>query len=95
MAETISQLEASGFTHLMLACDNPDCRPAVMREMSFARIRELKPRWMVSAMTLEDLQAKMPCKRCGSRTIDMTPVDRRTETARLSAHSYPDYSRRG
>lgn len=93
MADTISILEARGFTHLQRSCEAPGC-PPLMSEISFARIRELRPRWMLSAMTVDEVRAKMPCKRCGSRSLSLTPVDRRAEAAARRAHSYPDYSQR-
>ena len=93
MADTISVLEARGFTHLQRFCGAEGC-PPLMSEISFARLRELRPRWMLSAMTIDDVRAKMPCKRCGSRQVSLKAVDRRAEEARLAAHSYPDHSRR-
>lgn len=92
MDETISQLEARGFTHLQRACDADGC-PRLMSEISFARIRELRPRWMLSAMTVADVRAKMPCKRCGNRMVSLKPVDRRDEMERLKKHTYPDFKR--
>jgi hypothetical protein len=90
--QTVSQLQIAGFTHLQRTCDTPDC-PSVMAEISFDQIRAMRPRWLVSAMTVDDLQAKMPCKRCGSRKLSLSPVDRRSEAERLGKHSYPDYGR--
>ncbi len=92
MPPTIASLKSQGFTHIIRACDSPGC-PAMMSQISFDRIKELRPGWDLDAMTIDDLRNKMPCKRCRGR-LSLEPVDRRAEEARLGAHSYPEYKGR-
>ncbi len=56
---TISQLEAAGFPWIAAEC----CKGTVW--VPFRMIREQHPRWLVSAMTLDEVGAKLKCDRCG------------------------------
>jgi hypothetical protein len=70
--KTISQLEAERFTHIECECRNPACRNNVW--YPFKLIREERPRLMLSAMTIAELGARMPCGKCGGRDVLYKPV---------------------
>lgn len=58
-SRTISQLEAEGYDWIAGEC----CKGAVW--VPFKMIREQLP--MLSAMTLDEVGAKLKCERCGGR----------------------------
>lgn len=64
---TISQLEAEHYTAILCECRNPACRNRV--GYPFKMIRKDRPRLMLSAMTIAELGARMPCGKCGSRDV--------------------------
>jgi hypothetical protein len=67
--QTISQLEAERYTAIL--CECRACRNRVA--YPFRLIRMERPRLMLSAMTIPDLGAKMPCGKCGSRDVIYRP----------------------
>lgn len=58
-ALTVFELEADGYTHVSCFCEG--CRHTVL--MPFRMIRRRAP-FIITNMTLDQLQAKFTCKRC-------------------------------
>jgi hypothetical protein len=71
MTKTISQLEVEGYTAILCECRDPKCRNRVA--YPFKLIRNERPKLMLSAMTIDELGAKMPCGKCGSRDVAYRP----------------------
>ncbi|SDD96111.1 hypothetical protein SAMN05216337_1017165 [Bradyrhizobium brasilense] len=68
--KTISMLEVERYTHIECRCRS--CRNWVA--VPFDMIRRQRPRWLLSAITIEDLGKKMPCGKCGSRDVEYKPM---------------------
>jgi hypothetical protein len=58
---TISQLESEGYQWIGAEW----CKGSVW--VPFRMIREAHPHWLLSAMTLDEVGAKLRCDRCGKR----------------------------
>jgi hypothetical protein len=80
-SRTISQLEAEGYPWIGCEC----CKGTVW--LPFKMLRERIP--MLSAMTLDQLGAKMRCDKCGKRRSDTTLQTRATRPGLFEACKCP------
>jgi hypothetical protein len=69
--KTISELEAEHYTAILCECRDPACRNRVA--YPFKLIRLERPRLLLSAMTIAELGARMPCGKCGGRNVGYQP----------------------
>jgi hypothetical protein len=63
---TISQLEAAGHQWIGAEC----CKGTTW--VPFRMIREAHPDWLLSAMTLDEVGARLRCEACGKRPARWT-----------------------
>ena len=68
---TISQLEAEGYPWIGCECRGCECCKGTVW-VPFNMIREKLP--LLSAMTLDEVGAKMKCERCGKRPERFYPA---------------------
>lgn len=82
-ALTVFELEADGYTHISCFCEG--CRHTVL--MPFRRIRR-KAKFIITHMTLDQLQTKFVCDRCPGR-----PIPKSVQPWRQSDHPVYQFDR--
>lgn len=68
---TISQIEEAGYSWIGADC----CKGTVW--VPFKMIRKAHPQWPLSAMTLDEVGAKLRCRQCGKRPARYYPARQR------------------
>jgi hypothetical protein len=83
-ARTISQLEADRYTSVLCTCNDDRCRNRIGYPFRLIRINH--PQLLLSAMTIDELKARLRCGKCGGRDITASP--NRQEDAKGYARSF-------